>query len=180
MTLTVPQQVRLRIQDRPRYGQEVQAGDGLSTLFKLAQGSPFSTLSAISAYVPAAAGWSATGATFDTSLGIATFSAAISAGSSVRVDYQWSVFSDDEIGQFTAAGGSVAGAALEAVKTLLFDSLKRARWGAPDGTNYDDTQAQAQLAKMYSALWYELRETPEGGIESWGQQQAYYSNEYNA
>ena len=180
MPLTTAQQVRLRIQDRLRFGEEVRAGDGLAAGFKLAQGAPFSTLISATAFVPVAAGWSATGASFDGDLGLVAFSGVISANSAWRATYQWSVFSEDELGYFTAQGGSVAGAALEAVKALMFDSLKRARWSAPDGTSYDDTAAMNQLQKMYDQLREELREAPEGGIESWSEQQAYYSSEYNA
>lgn len=180
MPLTTVQQVRLRIQDRLRFGEEVRAGDGLAAGFKLAQGAPFSTLLSATAFVAVAAGWSATGASFDGDLGLANFSGVISANTAWRATYLWSVFSDDEIGYFTAQGGSVAGAALEAVKALMFDSLKRARWSAPDGTSYDDTAAMSQLQKMYDQLWKEVREAPEGGIESWSEQQAYFSSEYNA
>lgn len=178
MTLTIPQQVRLRIQDPYRYGAEELLGDGYNATFKLAQGAPYSTITGASAFMRLASAYSGTGATFDQALGVVSFSATISANSAFKVTYQWSVFSDDEIGQFTAVGGSVAGAALEAVKTLQFDSLRRARWAAPDGSQYDDTKAQDTLLKMYELLWKELRESPEGGIESWSEQQQYYQGEY--
>jgi len=79
------------------------------------------------------------------------------------------IFSNDEIGHFTAVGGTVAGAALEAVKTLMFDSLKRAKWAAPDGTEYDDTAAQQQLQKLYEQLDEEVNEgaVDAGAYASW-------------
>lgn len=178
MPLTLSQQVRLRIQDRVRLDEEIRVGDGTASGFRLKQGSPFSTLYTASAFVNNV-GWSATGATIDLSLGTVKFSGVISANSAFRVEYLWSVFGEDEIGDFTAQGGDVLGASLQAVQTLIFDSLKRARWAAPDGTQYDDTAAQRQLQWMYSALKAEQREAPEGGIESWSEQQAYYSEEYN-
>ena len=179
MPLTGNQALRLRINDRFRYDAEVRAGDGLTTTFKLGQGAPFSTMSAASAYVSAAVGWSATGATFDTALGTVAFSAAISANTGFRVDYQWAVFSDDELAQFTAdGGGSVMGGALYATRALMFDSLRRARWASPDGSQFDDTKAQDQLMQMYSAIWYEIREGPDGGIESWSQQQQNFYADY--
>ena len=182
MTLTIPQQVRLRIHDPPRYGEELLVGDGTARTFKLAQGAPFSTISAASAFtlLSSPTGWIATGATFNTAFGLVSFSATITAFTAMRTTYIWSVFSDDEIGQFTADGGSVAGAALAAVKTLQFDAAKRARWSTPDGSSYDDTQAQNALAKMYDQIWNELRESPEGGIESWGEQQQYFQGDYSA
>lgn len=180
MTLTNSQQLRLRINDKLRYGQEVRGGDGLAATFQLAQGAPFSTVTAASAYLSAAGGWSATGATFNADLGLVAFQSAISANTAFRVDYQWSVFSEDEITQLLADGVTIAGAALGAVKTLMFDSLRRSRWAAPDGTQYDDTAAMGQLTKMYDQLHEEARESPEGGIESWSQNQKNYSSDYFA
>ena len=180
MPLTPAQQVRLRIQDPWRWDEESRVGDGLTSAFKLKQGSPYSNVSAVSRSIVSGAALTATGGAIDTGLGLVTFSVAISAQSAWRASYQWAVFSDEEIGHFTAVGGSVLGAALEAVKALMFDSLRRARWAAPDGTSYDDTAAQKQLTEMYRLMKDEERETPEGGIESWSEQQAYYSDEYNA
>ena len=70
--LTTAQQVRTRIADRWRQAEEIRYGDGTASGFKLAQGAPFSTISASSAYV-VNAGWSATGATFDADLGTVKF-----------------------------------------------------------------------------------------------------------
>jgi hypothetical protein len=180
MPLDITAQVRSRISDRLRYGEESRGGDGLGSVFKLAQGAPASTLTAASAYVQVAAGWSATGATFNTDIGTVTFQSAISANSAWRVDYQWSVFSQDEITNFLSVGGSVPAAALEAVRALMFDGLRRARWAAPDGSNYDDTAALAQLQKLYDQIWAELREGPAGGFQSWTQEQKNYWGDYNA
>lgn len=181
--LTTAEQVRLRIQDRWRWAEENRYGDGSASAFKLAQGSPYSIISAASALVAGAAGWSGTGAAFDTGLGLLTFSGVPSANTGFKAVYQWAVFSDADIEYFTAAGaGTVPGAALEAVRALMFDSLKRARWAAPDGTQYDDTKAQDTLTKMHDLLLKEIAQDlgAEGGIESWSETQAYWSTEYNA
>jgi len=173
--------VRLRIQDPWRWDEEQRVGDGTGSAFKLKQGSPHSNVSAASAFVVGSdGGWSATGAAFETALGLVTFSGRISANTAWKAIYQWSVFSDEQIGQFTAVGGDVLGASLEAIRTLMFDGLKRARWMAADGTQYDDTAALSLLKNMYELLKEEQREAPAGGIESWTEQQAHYSNEYNA
>lgn len=177
--MTLVDQVRLRIQDRPRYGNEELFGDGYNATFKLAQGLPFSFVTACSAFARGAASYTSTGATFDLTLGTMAFSGTISANSAVKATYQWTIFSDDDINTFITAGsGTVAGAALEAVRTLLFDAQKRARWIASDGTQYDDTRTHDMLMKMYDQIWAELRETPEGGIEAWSEQQQYYPSEY--
>lgn len=179
MPLDVTAQVRSRISDRLRYGEETQAADGLRTTFKLLQGAPASTITAASAYVTAAGGWSSTGATFATDVGTVTFATALGASVAWYANYQWSIFSQDEITQFLTDGGSVPAAALQAVKTLMFDGLRRARWAAPDGSTYDDTAAMALLQKLYDDIWAELRETPSGGIQSWTQEQKNWTGEYN-
>jgi hypothetical protein len=175
MTLSVAEQVRLRIQDPFRYETETVYGDGTASAFKLRQGQPYSTLSATAtASIATTAGWSATGCTVNHSHGRVIFSGVISANSAIQTDYFWSVFGDAEIGQFTADGGTVVGASLEAVKTLMFDAWKRARWAAPDGTNYDDTQAFANLATLKSALHEEQAgadELPAGETFSWAEEQ---------
>jgi len=179
MTLDITAQVRLRIQDRSRYAAEEFLGDGYNATFKLAQGAPYSVVTVPSAQIRLATAWSATGATFDTALGLMSFSGTVSANSACRAVYQWSVFSDDEVTNFISqGGGSVAGASLEAVRTLMFDGLKRARWAAPDGSTYDDTAALGHLKTLYSAFHEEERESPEGGIASWSEQQQYYQSEY--
>ena len=183
MPLSLADQVRLRISDRWRFGEEVRYGDGLASQFKLAQGAPFSNVSALSAYHTAAGGWSGvTASAQDTGLGTITLTGLLQANSAVRFAYQWAVFSDAEIGEFTAMGGNVAGAALYAVRTLMFDSLRRAKWKAPDGTEYDDTAAQKQLLEMEKRLVEEIEKSdgPAGGIESWGEQQQNYGGEYAA
>jgi len=177
--LDITAQVRLRIQDKWRYAAEEFLGDGNDAVFKLSQGAPYSTIVSASAYMRLATSYSGTGATIDNTLGLVTFSATISAHSAIRVAYQWAVFSDDEVTQFiTDGGGSVAGASLAAIRALLFDGLRRARWAAPDGSTYDDTAVLSHLQRMYDAFWKEQREAPEGGIDSWTEQQYYFPGEY--
>ncbi len=178
--LTTAQQVRLRIQDPFRFRSEMVRGDGSASAYKLQEGAPYSHLSATptaSIFTAAATtGWSATGATFDLAKGTVVFAGgAVSANSGLQVDYYWSVFSDDELGHFTAVDGSVAGASREAVRTLMFDAYKRNRWAAPDGTTVDDKETMRNLVLLYSALETEVLEGgPEGGIESWAVEQENY------
>lgn len=184
MALATADQVRLRIADAWRYAQEVRAGDGTASAFKLAQGAPHSNISAASALVATTAGWSASGATFNTAFGLVTFSGVISANSAWLAEYRWAVFSDEEVGNFITAGGStVLGASLEACLALMFDGLKRARWSSPDGASYDDTAALKHLNDLYDRLKAESdidEFSASGGIESWGEQQSYYAGDYTA
>jgi hypothetical protein len=176
MALTTAQAVRLRVQDLPTVANETYYGDGTAVLFLL----PHRNITSGTAYVPIGkTAWTATGASFDAS-GYVTFSGIIPANSAFRVQYVHSNFSDDEIGHFTAVGGTVNGAALEAVQTLMFDSLKRARWMSPDGTQHDDTQAQSMLSRMYTQLKAAVDETDAeaaaagGEMQSWALEQENY------
>lgn len=158
MGLAELEQVRLFIQDAARVADGVYQGDGSATVFAL----PHRHLTSGTAFVPSPSGWGATGATFDPT-GFVAFSGAIAAGSAFRARYVHSTFSDAELEHFLAAGGSVRGAALAAVQTLMFDGLRRARWAAPDGSQYDDTAAQGLLRDLYTTLARE-RETDAGGL----------------
>lgn len=167
MALTTLQQTRVKISDPPRIEDRTLYGDGTAQVYQM----PHVNTTTASAYVPVGAGgtaWSATGCTFDVS-GSLSFSGVISANSAFRVRYVQTTFSDDEVQNFLDNGGSVVGAAVEAVESLMFDSLKRARWMASDGTQYDDTSAQSQLAKMHELLnkQLEAESSVAGGYGSW-------------
>lgn len=169
MTLTTAQQVRLRIQDQPVLYHGLMYGDGMATTFYFAQ----RNLASGTAYVPAGGtAWAATAATWDPA-GTVTFSNTISANSAFRVTFQHSTFSDAEVDHFLTVGGGVAGAALEAVQSLMFDSLKRAKWKAPDGTEFDDTAAMRQLTDLHDRLKAELEDQSDtgAGFASWAEGQ---------
>lgn len=165
MPLTDMQKVRVKIQDPPIIEDLTRYGDGTAQYFVL----PHNNITTASAYVPiGGTAWSATGCTFDAS-GVLTFSGVISANSAYKVRYVHTTFSEDEVSGFLVDGGSINGAAKEAVTTLMFDSLKRARWMASDGTSYDDTSAQAMLKTMYDTFVAEMTEESisSGGFGSW-------------
>ena len=169
MALTTAQQVRLRIQDIPTLADTLLYGDGTASSFLL----PHRNLTTASAYVPwGVTAWSATGATFNPS-GMVSFASVIHRQSSFRVTYTHSTFSDAEIDHFTAVGGDVNGAALEAVQALMFDGLKRASWSSPDGTTYSDTAAIGLLKTIYDTLKHEqaLAAAGAGGIAEWAMTQ---------
>lgn len=176
MTLDTAHQVRLRIQDIPAVADLARTFDGSATIFSLENGAmAYRNITSATAFVPVTGVWTATGCTFNTS-GWVEFSGVGSANSAYRVRFVHSVFSDDEIGHFTAVGGSVAGAALEAVHVLRFDALKRAKWAAPDGTEYDDTAAIKALEALYKDLKEEqlAADTLDLGFESWAEGQDWY------
>jgi hypothetical protein len=172
MPLTDSQAVRLRIQDQPLRADTTYLGDGTAVSFGL----PQRNISSGSAFVPGPGGWSATGATFDAT-GFVTFGTAHSANSAFRTVYVYSVFSDAEIDQMLADGGTVLGASIEAVKTLMFDGVKRSIWKAPDGTTYDDTDAMEHLRSLFRLLEDERANTEgaaAGGMTSWSLNQGDY------
>jgi hypothetical protein len=172
VALTVLQAVRLKISDVPTVADETLSFDGTATVFALSHANAVSG----TAYVPlGGTAWTATGATFDPT-GWVAFSGVGAAGSAFRVRYVHATFSDDEIGHFTAVGGDVLGAAVEACEALLFDAAKRASWSSPDGTQFSDTAAQAHLLALHERLKAEQREAAvtSGALESWSEQQEYY------
>jgi hypothetical protein len=169
VTLSTADQVRLKIQDAPLLSDRTFYGDGTAATFLL----PHRNLQSATAYVPlGATAWTATGCTFDAS-GQVAFSGVISANSAFRLTYIYATFSDTEIGQFTAEGGTVIGASIIACESLMFDAAKRARWSSPDGTTYDDTQAMQHLREMYLLLQATQSQDAidPGGHIGWGEGQ---------
>lgn len=148
MPLSTADQVRLRLTDPRRIADATYYGDGTASSFVL----PHNNVISGSAYVTGSNGaWSATGATFNPT-GQVVFTDVPAYQQSYRLVYQYSVFSDDDIGLFTAVGGDVVGATLQGIQVLIVDASKRARWMAPEGTQFDDTLATDALYKAYSAL----------------------------
>ena len=152
--LSTAQQIRLRLSDIPRIADLTNYGDGTASSFVLSH----YNITTGSAFVPiGGTAWSATGATFDAS-GMVSFAGVVSANSAFRLTYVRSVFSDDEIGYFTANGGDLVGAAILGTQTLLVDAGKRASWGAADGSTYSDVGSIDALWKAYSALRQEQQD----------------------
>lgn len=175
MTLTSGQDVRLMIQDQPTLAAYNLHGDGTASAYLLRH---FNITSA-SAYAPSLGGptaWVPTAATFNAS-GMVSFDRSLPTESAYRLTYTHSVFSDEEIDHFLTQGGGRNGAAREAVKVLMFDGVKRARWVAPDGSSYDDTAALEHLRAMYK-LFTDALTTEEstlgGGVVSWAETQGWY------
>ena len=164
MPLTTAQRIRLKIADAPRIADLTRYGDGTAVTFTTEQ----TNLTSGSAFVPNGAAWATTGATFNAS-GFYTFANVISANSAYRVSYVYSVFSDAEIDDFLAVGGTVIGAAVEAVGTLMFDSMRCARWMASDGASYDNTSSQSHARMLYDKLLEELEREgiSAGSFGSW-------------
>lgn len=168
MPLTDHQLVRQRITDPPRYYDSAHYGDGIATRYTL----PVSNLVSASAFVqPGGTAWSASAATFNPT-GFVDFANPISAQSAFRIVGVYTVFSDEVIDERVSAYG-VRGAALECCYDLLFDAAKRARWGAPDGSQYDDTGSITALNMAISALKHEEEEAAiqGGGFWSWAETQ---------
>ncbi len=166
MPASTAQLVRTYVRDIPQQKELTRYGDGTALVYSLA---PDTNISSGTAYVPlGGTAWSATGATFDVS-GTVTFANVISANSAFRVVYVQSVFSEAEIGEFITAGGSIKGAAMEALIAMMFDATRAARWGAADGSYMDTTSTQSHLRQLYDKLQQELEQeaTTFGGINSW-------------
>ena len=163
-------QVRLTIFDQPKATAAALLGVGSGlTVYDL----PHRNMTSGTAYVVAAGAYTATGATLNPS-GWVQFSGQVSAGTPMLIRYVYSTFSDTEIQQFLDTGGSVVGAALEAVRSLMFDGLRRARWTSPDGSSYDDTAAMNLLSQLYDRLLEAQTVedlTDVGGFQAWSENQ---------
>lgn len=171
MALGETARFRSFIQDPRRIADVVTYGDGTAALFTLAHANVLEG----TAFVPGPGGWSATGATFNTT-GFVELATAISANSALRLRYEHSVFSNDEIGEWFTHGGSFNNAARLAILTLQFDGLRRAKWTAPDGTSFDDTAALARLRELYDLLGQEDENAAiaGGAVGSWSLDQEQY------
>ena len=165
MALTTAQQVRLKIQDQPLAADDVYVFDGSGIIFAL----PHRVITSATGFIlDSNSRWSATGGVTFSEYAV-SWGHTGSANSAYRTRYMHSVFSDDEIGHFTAVGGTVNGAALEAVQALMFDGLKRAKWVAPDSSEYDDTAAMKLLNDLYKTLKDEQHQEAigAGGFQEW-------------
>lgn len=168
MTLSSASLVRQRIQDFPQPIDDTYYGDGTATRYKFA----YTNLVSATAYVaPGGTAWSATaGATFNVS-GYLDFTDRVSANSAFRVVGVQSVWSDEAIGDYLTAEGSVLGAALQCAYDLQFDNVKRSRWMAANGAQYDNMQAGAYVKDIISAIKEEMREdaVSDGAMTSWAE-----------
>lgn len=173
MALTNIQKVRTKIADVPIAENITLYGDGMATWFTMAH----INISNGAVYVPSGAAWSATGAAVDTS-GTFILNSVISANSAVNFRYQHTNFSDEEIQYFLDEGVSILGAAGQALESLMFDAVKRARWMAADGSQYDDTSAQSHLRTMYDQIQKQIANEAitGGGFGSWAENQADWSS----
>lgn len=174
MAFTEVQETRLLIQDIPAIAAYNIYGDGTASAFVLKH----ANLTSASAFAPSDGGhtaWVPTAATFNPT-GLVSFNRSLPYESAYRLTYVHSVFSDEEIEHLRDVGGSRNGAALEATKMLMFDGLKRARWMAPDVSQYDDTAALAHLKEMYDRFQAALHDeaNSEGGVVSWAETQGWY------
>lgn len=166
------QLVRQRIQDFLQYEDTTYYGDGTATRHKL----PHVNLQSGSAWVaPAGNAWVATGATFNVT-GYMDFANVVSAQTAFRVAYVHSVWSDDVIGEYVTAGGGINGATLQCAYDLLFDNVKRSRWMAANGAQYDNIQAGQFAKDIISAIKAEMFEeaTQYGAMTSWAENQGDY------
>jgi hypothetical protein len=163
------QLVRQRVQDFPQPIDDTYYGDGTANRYKFA----YTNFVSASAFVaPGATAWSATGATFNVS-GYVDFANAISANTAFRIVGVQSVWSDEMIGEYITAGGGVLGAALQCAYDLLYDNVKRSRWMAANGAQYDNMQAGAYVKDIISAIKAEMFEeaTQYGAMTSWAENQ---------
>lgn len=174
------QQLRLRVNDKPRRRVVTLLGDGTASAYEvqsnvggIVTGAGVPAAGVPSAYIPVGGtAWSATGATFNFNDGVVAFGGPISANSAFQCVYYDAVFNDEEIDYFTGNYGDLTHAHLEVVNTLLMDAYKRAAW-AGGGVNYNDSKTLDNLMKVRDNLWAQItsEQGPQGGFESWAEEQ---------
>lgn len=180
MALTTAQLFRRRIADRHLRTAESLTGDGLTSAFQLggfpiASGTAQSIAGSATVLSPYVTGYS-----FDYTYGVVTFPSAIPAGSAFGTAvYYFSVFSDEDIDQILSANNNdFDRSELEVIRILMADNYKRAKWAAPGGLSYDESQTMRNLVLRYSALYNMIYNTPHQQASpapiSWAETQADY------
>ena len=182
------EQLRLRVNDKPRRTIQTLYGDGLSSAFELGA-LPGGLVSAQgaggqpTAFIPVGAGggtaYSATGCTFTYSPPLVTFSGVISAGSAVQCVFNHAVFSEAEVDYITGNFGDLNGMTLEVISMLMADYSKRVAW-AGGGVSYNESTVFNNLKAWHDNI-YEGMTTqtgPQGGFESWSDEQQNNSPSY--
>ena len=109
-------------------------------------------------------------------LGLVTFSNPIPKGAPVQFRYTYGIMSDEEIDWITAQTSDLNRMKLYYIDAVAFDYSKRVRWGA-GGTYYDDATTLANILRVRETIWKQLTLElgPEGGVESWAEQQENHS-----
>ena len=172
------EQLRWRVNDKPRRSVQTLYGDGYSSAFELgalpgglvsAQGAGGQPTAFVQAGTTA---WSATGATFTYYPPLVTLSGVVSAGTAVQCVFYHAVFSEADVDYITGNFGDLNGMTLEVLNVLMIDYSKRVAW-AGGGVSYNESTVYANLKSMrdiiFSAMTVE--QGPQGGFESWAEEQ---------
>lgn len=121
-----------------------------------------------------------------------TFSAAPANATQIRIVGQYSTFSDTELSEILAEHGIATGATaatlesldaplITAIETLLSDAWKRHTWSAAGGQSVSEGQLFQNLLawrKMLEDKSKGLEIGPQGGIESYAENQDMYTDRY--
>jgi hypothetical protein len=122
MALTDLQRLRLKIADRPSVvlNEQIGAGDGATTKFKTQLAPVVSESETVT--VNGAEQTRDTDYSIDDGTGVITFDGAPASEAAIKVSYQWTTFSDEELNDLLDQKGSIVGAAIEAIGWLLADT----------------------------------------------------------
>ena len=174
MPLTSADYVRQRVQDSARRANYTLYGDGTAQTFDLQHENIQSATAFVGIGSPPTA-WSATGGAFNAG-GFVDFSGVVSANSAFNVRYVFNVWSDEVISAYIANNGGVLGASLQCAYDLLYDNVKRSRWMAANGSQFDNLQAGNYVKDIISAIKEEMQEESVfgGSMASWAETQGDY------
>jgi len=132
-------ELRLKILDRPQFliGERVGTGDGTTKVYKLRHVPIMSGTALI--YVDGIAMTVGDDYTIDYQTGKLTFILAPDEADSIRADYEFAAFTDEDLTAFLeSAGGNLALAAGEALTSLVADRSRLVTWSRGDAKiDYD-------------------------------------------
>ncbi len=147
-------ELRLKILDRPQIviGERVGTGDGSTKVYKLRHCPVMSGTAVI--YVENVAQTVGDDYTLDCQTGKLTFTAAPDDGDSIRAEYEFAAFTDEDLTEFLdSAGGNLALAAGEALTSLVADRSRLVTWSRGDAKiDYDRLRRDlADVARRFYA-----------------------------
>lgn len=163
MTYTVIQQLRKKLADDYRYGNDVNTGDGSTLIFRLLHKNV--RTSTIVTKVNDVLQVLDTDYTLDAERGIITFDSAPTLEHSIVVSYEYSAFSDDELNNILDGNNNdIPSSLLECIDILLMDASRRFDYSSGQ-TNYKPSQVFDNLTKMRLIIKGQVDSDSSGGLD---------------
>lgn len=154
--MTNLEKLRQKIADPYKYAEDSQVSDGVSTVYELTHGHILD--GSYTVYVDTDEQVEDTDYTIGLESGVITFSSVVPVGSDIRVIYQFSAFSDEELTEYLSDNnGNLDSATLDIIDVLLFDSSRR--------FDYSTGKTEMKPSQVFNNL-KSLRDIISGKIKS--------------